>query len=426
MGHAKNTKEVSAHSASSDIISSLPKEIKGYILCLLNAEEAVRTSILSRTWRNMWTTMPQILLCDSFGSSEASPTSARSKFVTLVDLTLSLHEGPLVSFSIKGNRSYHDVFDRWMYILSKKEPLDVTIKLTSGQKYKIPSTLFLTDLGYLRLDNCIISLPWNFKGFKWLVLLVLEHFSSTDSDINNLISSCPKLCTLRLKYFEGIKCLNIRAQVLDLLEVEGSFEELHLHAPNLVQAYLTLDETEDDQSVPLKSDLKSYLKQAFGSLTCIKALTVNNFLMYLSKGCMLKKLPGVFDHLEKICIEGRMWSWEEVMVACTLFQNAPILSVLDIWNNARAEDVCPEDAWDEDYTKIQAPMLDHLITVTLHDFMGFDCEIALLGLLLSWAPALEELKIDVPESMTEQCICKAMKKLLTLPRVSAKAKVVFT
>ncbi|CAN6231936.1 unnamed protein product [Urochloa humidicola] len=201
-----------------------------------------------------------------------------------------------------------------MYILSKKEPLDVTIKLTSGQKYKIPSTLFLTDLGYLRLDNCIISLPWNFKGFKWLVLLVLEHFSSTDSDINNLISSCPKLCTLRLKYFEGIKCLNIRAQVLDLLEVEGSFEELHLHAPNLVHAYLTLDETEDDRSVPLKGDLKSYLKQAFGSLTCIKALTVSNtFLMYLSKGCMLKKLPGVFDHLEKICIEGRMWSWEEVV-----------------------------------------------------------------------------------------------------------------
>ncbi|CAO2039103.1 unnamed protein product [Urochloa humidicola] len=148
--------------------------------------------------------------------------------------------------------------------------------------------------------------------------------------------------------------------------------------------------------------------------------------MYLSKGCMVTKLPGVFGHLEKICIEGCLWNWTEVMAACSLFQNAPILSELEIWNYARAEDFTPKGMWEEDYTEIQTPTLVHLVTVTLHDFMGFDCEIALLGLLLSWAPALEELKIDAPKRMTEHCICKVMKKLLALPRASSKAKVVFT
>ncbi|KAL6634218.1 hypothetical protein ACP70R_026889 [Stipagrostis hirtigluma subsp. patula] len=426
MGHAKDTKEIFACTVSSDRISSLPQEIKGYILSYLNVEEAIRASILSRTWRNVWTTMPVIRLCDSsFGSSEASPQIARSKFVTLADLTLSLHEGPLISVSIEGNRSYHDVFDRWMYMLSRNKPFYITIKLISGEKYKIPSSLFfITDLEHLTVKNCVISLPWDFDGFKCLTHLNLKLFSSTDSAINNLISSCPLLHSLCLKYFEGIRCLNIRAQVLYLLEVEGNFEDLHLFAPNLVHAYLTLDETEAHQSVQLKGGSKSYLKQAFGSLTRIKTLTVSNtFLMYLSKGCMLTKMPGVFDHLEKICIEGRLWTLTEIMAACSLFQNAPILSELDFWNYARAEDIMPKKMWDDDCVKIQAPTLDHLVTITLHDFMGFDCEVAFLGLLLSWAPALEELKIEISGRTTHHCICKAIIKLLALPRASAKAKV---
>ncbi|CAO2039094.1 unnamed protein product [Urochloa humidicola] len=309
-----------------------------------------------------------------------------------------------------------------MYMLLRKKPSHITIKLTSGQRYKIPSSIFFDSLVYLCLRNCSVSTPREIEGCRWLTFLYLKLFSSTDSDINNLISSCPLLRHLYLKYFEGIRCLDIRAQLLYVLEVEGSFEDLHLHAPNLVHAYLTIDKSEAQQSVPIHGDRKSYLKQAFGSLTHIKTLTVSSsFLMYLSKGCMVTKLPGVFGHLEKICIEGCLWNWTEVMAACSLFQNAPILSELEIWNYARAEDFTPKGMWEEDYTEIQTPTLVHLVTVTLHDFMGFGCEIALLGLLLSWAPALEELKIDAPKRMTEHCICKVMKKLLALPRASSKA-----
>lgn len=258
-------------SACSDRLSDLPKEIKGYILSNLNVEEAVRTSILSSAWTNAWTVMPRIFLSDSsFGSI------SRFKFVTLVDMVLSLHEGKMVSFVIEGSKSYNDVFDRWMHMLSKKKPYCITIKLTSGPKYKIPSKVFfISVLKYMRLKNCIISLPRGFEGFECLAHLNLKTFSSTDSDISKLICSCPLLISLVLKYFKGLNCLNIRAQELEFLEVEGKFEELHLHVPNLEYAYLTLDKTEVHQSVPLNDGRKSYLKRAFGSLTCIKSLGVS-------------------------------------------------------------------------------------------------------------------------------------------------------
>jgi len=83
-----------------------------------------------------------------------------------------------------------------------------------------------------------------------LRVLKLKVFSSTDSDISNLISSCPLLDVVRLKYFEGINCLSIQSQTLTLL-VEGNFEDIRVDAPNLFHMYLTLNNTEGHQSVPV-------------------------------------------------------------------------------------------------------------------------------------------------------------------------------
>jgi hypothetical protein len=161
-----------------------------------------------------------------------------------------------------------------MYMLSTKGPGAITIKLTSGPQYKIPSSLFsISHLYFLYLKNCSISLPKEFEGFKLLRVLKLKVFASTDSDISNLISSCPLLDAVRLRYFEGINCLNIQSQTLQILEIEGNFEDIRVDAPNLLHMYLTLDDTEGHQSVPVQGDRKSYLKQTFGSLTRFTTLS---------------------------------------------------------------------------------------------------------------------------------------------------------
>nr|TKW39563.1 hypothetical protein SEVIR_1G187000v2 [Setaria viridis] len=273
MGHAKKAKVKHTVDLSSYRINSLPQEIKAKILSNLTTDMAVRASVLSSAWRNVWTIMPEIFLCDFkfcsvcpiSDSSEAFSMSGRSKFVTLVDLALSLNKGPLDTFMIMGEQSYHDVFARWMYMLSTKGPRAITIKLTSGPQYKIPSSLLshLYLLYLLYLKNCSISLPKEFEGFKLLKVLRLKVFSSTDSVISNLISSCPLLSAVHLRYFEGINCLSIQAQALQILEIEGNFEDLHVDAPNLVDGYLRLDNVESYQSILVQGDKKNYLKQAF-------------------------------------------------------------------------------------------------------------------------------------------------------------------
>ncbi|XBI33221.1 hypothetical protein VPH35_056571 [Triticum aestivum] len=394
---------------SSDRVSSLPPEIKGDILSRLLVEEAVRTSILSSTWRNAWTDMPKIFLQDG--------KLAQTKFVTLVDMVLALHKGTIEEFNISGNKSYHYEFARWMLMLSRRSPRSIIIKLNSLPEYRIPSCLFsIGNLKILHMENCTILLPRVFQGFKRLTHLSLKLFSSTDMDIQNLISFCPVLTDLRLVRFEGIRCLNIQAPELEYLEVVGGFEDINLDAPNLEWAVLTLNpKAKAYQSVPIAHDTKNYVKKSLGS--------------HLSKGCIPMKLPAVFTRLEHIYLTICFWDERQVLTACSLFQNAPNLKRLDM----RSRFSSP---WYQDQASIQELtvqlQMDHLVTASLEGFAGHDYEVDFVAKLLrersphdplTWAPALEELEIEW-EGKTD--CSRVLAKLLTLPRVSPRAKVIVT
>ena len=269
---SSHKKATAACDVNSDRLSSLPLEMKGKILSCLNVEAAVRTSILSSTWKNAWANIPEVLLSDE--------DFAQTKFVTLVDMVLSLHMGHIEKFQISGNKSYHDVFTRSMLLLSRKSPSFIVIKLTSGPEYRIPSSFFsISNLEHLHLENCIISLPRVFHGFRSLSYLILDLFSSTDRDIQNLICSCPVLTVLRLTSFEGISCLSIQAPKLEYLHVDGDFEDISLDTPNLEEAFISVDKTEEYQAVPVAPDTKSYLNQSLGNLSGIQTLTIGSFFL---------------------------------------------------------------------------------------------------------------------------------------------------
>ncbi|VAH86048.1 unnamed protein product [Triticum turgidum subsp. durum] len=327
MSTCKKARAEATSVVSSDRLSSLPPEIKGDILSRLNAEEAVRTSTLSSTWKDAWTEMPVISLSDG--------NLTRTKFVTLVDMVLLLHKGPIEEFEISGSKNYHDEFGRWMIMLSRRSPKSVTIKLNSGPKYKIPSCLFsIGDLESLDLKNCIISLPRAFQGFKSLSDLSMKIFSSTDKDIQNLISFCPVLTYLRLKSFEGINCLNIQAPKLEYLKVVGGFEDINLDAPNLEWAFLSLDpKAKAYQSVPIAHDKESHVKKSLGSLSEIKTLGISgSFMKYLSKGCILTTFPSMFTCLENIFLMICFWDQRQVFTTCSLLEKAPNLMKLEMWS----------------------------------------------------------------------------------------------
>ncbi|XP_048568816.1 F-box/FBD/LRR-repeat protein At1g13570-like [Triticum urartu] len=409
----KKAKAEATSVLSSDRLSSLPPKIKGNILSRLNVREAVRTSTLSSTWRDAWTNMPKISLRDR--------NFTRTRFVTLVDMVLALHKGTIEEFDISGEKSYHDEFARWMLMLSRRSPRSVTIKLNLGPRYKISSRVFsIGDLKFLQLENCIISLPRAFQGFKSLTYLSLNNFSSTGRDIQNLISFCPVLTDLILTTFEGINQLNIHAPKLEYLSVYGDFEDINLEAPNLKVAILYLDhQAKAYQSVPIAHDKENHIKKSLGSLSEIKILGITgSFMKYLSKGRMLTKLPAVFTRLENIYLNICFWDRRQVFAAYSLFQNAPNLKKLAVWSY-------PSSTWDQCQARILEHTLqmqmDHLVTASVGCFRGLDNEVDFVAKLLSWAPALEEVKIEWKGET--DCIM-VLAKLLALPRVSARAKVI--
>ncbi|KAI5001653.1 hypothetical protein ZWY2020_026303 [Hordeum vulgare] len=333
---------------SADRLSSLPTEIKGKILSRLKVEEAVRTSILSTTWRDAWANMPGIYLHEG--------NFARTKFIMLVDMVLALYKGTIEQFGILSvKRSYHDEFARWMLMLSRRSPRSVIIELNSGPR-----------------------------------------FSSTDRDIQNLLSFCPELTNLRLSSFEGINCLNIQAPKLESLHVDGDFEEINLDAPNLHEAILSTPKAKSYQSVSVAHDKEGYVKLPLGSLSEIKTLAIFGFMKYLSKGCVLMKPPAVFTRLENFYLAICFWDQRQVLTACSLLQNAPNLKKLHIRSD-------PLSTRDQD--------------------QGLDYEVDFLAKLLSCTPALEEVKIEWMGEMDRSMV---LTKLLALPRVSPRAKIIVT
>jgi dTDP-D-glucose 4,6-dehydratase len=85
------------------------------------------------------------------------------------------------------------------------------------------------------------------------------------------------------------------------------------------------------------------------------------------------------------------------------------------------EKFVPMSTYQASIEELTLPM-DHLVTFSVKDFLGLDDEVSFIGKLLSWAPVLEKVKIE-GASETEEIM--VLKKLLTLPRLSQNAKIIF-
>ncbi|XP_066163252.1 F-box/FBD/LRR-repeat protein At1g13570 [Oryza sativa Japonica Group] len=421
---AKKAKVESQSAESLDRLSSLPPELKVAILSKLNVVDAIRASILSSAWRNVATysvryvshlrhITVQIYYTDSdinnLISSCPRLNTLRLKYFKGIN-RLRIQAQAVQVLEVKG--SFEDFHLHAPNLSNVYVTLNKTKVADRSKNYMMQAFVSLTGIEALVMKRCMVALPQTFEGFKRLSVLNLKYIYSTDADIANLISSCPWLKTLHLKYFEGISCLRIQAPALQHLEVQGNFEDLHLHAPNLL--YLTLDKTETEQCDAVAGDKKNYPKEAFVSLTSIELSINGPSLTYLSEGCLLTKPPGVLDRLRK------------VLGACSIFRNAPMLRELEIQSFSRPDDSWSQPIWDHDQTEIKEPTLHHLLTATITGFVGLEYEVDLVRLLLRWSPALEELKVvrDDEDVLNDACMCESLTKLLALPRASTKAKII--
>ncbi|KAK1375079.1 F-box/FBD/LRR-repeat protein [Heracleum sosnowskyi] len=230
-----------------DVISDMPQNIKDTILTKLPIRDAVRTSILSTTWKYQWAHMTQLV----FDKYCVPQPFTRETFINFMMHCLLLHDGPIHNFKLSSpGFSKSPGIDRCLRFVSRKDVKELDLHseveasdlpvLMGGSLSLAPSPLFscqkITSLTLVGFD---VRPPPNFRGFPCLKYLKVDYCMVTLKVIENLISGCPLLESFEFSNADQL-ALTLDAPNLKRLTVKGSFKDVYLkHTPLL--AALSVD-----------------------------------------------------------------------------------------------------------------------------------------------------------------------------------------
>lgn len=266
-----------------DLISDLPDGIIETILIQLPIRDAIRTSILSTRWRNIWCSISHLVFDEkSFPVSVGKLRQlVHERVVKFISKVLFLHQGPIHKFQIthKGLLSFPEM-DEWILFLSMNAVKDLTLDFGVYEFFIMPTCLFDCDqLTRLELSRCELYPPVSFKGFLNLKRLDLNQVLISSKAVESLVSTCPLLESLSLKRCDCL-ALTISAPKLKYVHLYGEFKDICLvDMPLLVELFVTMYMPHDDLDIQQSS--------------------ICNFVKFLSGVPNLKRLDG-FVHLTKV------------------------------------------------------------------------------------------------------------------------------
>ncbi|KAJ1685008.1 hypothetical protein LUZ63_016398 [Rhynchospora breviuscula] len=182
--------------AGVDRISALPEETKMFILSLLPITDAVRTSVLSPSWRHLWTLLPGFAADVIFvGAPDRHNTILR--WTEIVGRNLSSLRGPIHHFSLRYyyRPSLPCRLQDFLDVISQKDALQTISLYCVGHRLQVQLPFFrlLRDLDLSWLD---IILPSDFTGFEQLTSLKLRRVGISQQDIQLLIDGSKKLTSI--------------------------------------------------------------------------------------------------------------------------------------------------------------------------------------------------------------------------------------
>ncbi|XP_074281351.1 putative F-box/LRR-repeat protein At4g15060 [Silene latifolia] len=213
---------------STDRLSDLPDFIIHQIISYLRKEEAFRTSILSKRWNQIFATNSILDFYHYYNN----------KFTTeMIPRVLEYIDTRMQKFSKENLRMTkfklalpaNDLLlackvDEWLEIALRNQVAEIT--LGGPTNYKLPHILFRAKLlKHLDCDN--VEIPY----YEAVDLVSLEYLNLRDVVLEermlfHIISSCPNLKELVLKFCPGFKNLVIpRHSKLEDLYIEGHVPE---------------------------------------------------------------------------------------------------------------------------------------------------------------------------------------------------------
>lgn len=215
-----------------DRISELPQNVQETILCFLPIRDAVRTSILSRAWEDLWTMIPHLNFDREFICSMMKKFIQYKdrelmvhKIVSVINKVLLLHNGPILKFSLiipqdchhdETAKIVHDYIDQWIPLLSRNGIKQLILDGYDRGEVIAHHFSYL-ELTHLRLFSVWFPYEPKFGRFSYLTNLELIDATSDYPNFNKGILDCPMLEKLTLVICEGLFPNNFRAPKLKCL-----------------------------------------------------------------------------------------------------------------------------------------------------------------------------------------------------------------
>lgn len=234
-GASASVRVLNHHSEDLDTISSLPDVILQQILSLIQTKYAIRTSILSKRWRHVWSETPSLYFDDCYKVDADS-----------VDKTLDLYRArKIMTFQLCATSVVDLPYNEWIEFAMSRNVENLFLDF-GYLEYNFPDSFFInSSVKQLSLETKFSDLiPRCSVSWKSLKKLSLRCCNLSDESFAKILSGCPILESLTLYSCDELMVLDLtKSPRLKILEIHLNIWDsgpTRIVAPHIYCLTLTL------------------------------------------------------------------------------------------------------------------------------------------------------------------------------------------
>ncbi|KAB2616083.1 F-box/LRR-repeat protein 13-like [Pyrus ussuriensis x Pyrus communis] len=368
---------------ASDRISALPSEVLYHILSFLPTNYAVRTTVLSKRWKNIWTSVPNLYFCDDDYREVNDFTAFVNRFHLHCDDDYYLLI--VVELDLCVNHSEPDQ----NFVLPQNIFMCETLKVLKLQFHFIarpPTSNCFPNLKFLNVDihhPDVDSVEKVLSYFPVLEDVVIDGFLD-DYDVESLDIniSAPALKTIS-SFVNSPKLESLDVRLYGLSNFSLSINENFVVKANIDLPY---EEQPSGESADVE-DIHQYAKHHDRAIAIFKDICNVKYL-FLSAHNLEGDLPA-FDNLNQLKL---------------LLQRSPNLEHLVFEHKFVNCSECNEEDFEHEFYPpeiVPISLSSHLKTITVNRYKGTQYEVQLVKYLFN-GEVLNKMTISTDVTSDEQ------------------------
>ncbi|KAL8466525.1 hypothetical protein ACS0TY_035557 [Phlomoides rotata] len=241
-----------------DRLSELPQSLIHHILSFLPMRDVVSTTILSKHWNNLWTTVPCLDFSVDFRKLDSELVNRADRYRNFINRTLMFWRGTkILKFKIAISNNFDlslaGDFDAWVGFAVEYKVEDLSIDLCMDyymidwqdspimeDVYSTPQCLnSCSSIRKLSLTGCNLRIDGSPTWYQ-LTSFKFDGFWFSESSTNQILSVSPRLEVFDLTFMECFENLNIRSTSLKKLKIKKYIYSLKEYPADISNTLLSI------------------------------------------------------------------------------------------------------------------------------------------------------------------------------------------